>query len=85
MLAPSSSQFDRNSPSAASDAGAARGSLRPRLEPKHFLPASFTPRASRCEAAFMNPLAAGDAFLTVAIMSIAFLIELGFFILIGMF
>ena len=39
---------------------------------------------ARCEA-FMNPLSAGDVFLTVAIMSITFLIEVGFFILIGMF
>ena len=33
----------------------------------------------------MTPLSAGDAFLTVAIMSITFLIEVGFFVLIGMF
>jgi hypothetical protein len=33
----------------------------------------------------MNPLSASDTFLTVAIMSTAFLIEIGFFILIGMF
>ena len=46
----------------------------------HLLPWGF----ARCEA-FMNPLSAGDVFLTVAIMSIAFLIEVGFFILIGMF
>jgi hypothetical protein len=33
----------------------------------------------------MNSLSAGDAFLMVAIMSVTFLIEIGFFILIGMF
>lgn len=31
----------------------------------------------------MNPLSASDAFLTVAIMSVAFLTEVGIFILIG--
>ena len=39
---------------------------------------------ARCEA-FMNPLSASDVFLTVTIMSITFLIEVGFFILIGLF
>jgi hypothetical protein len=39
---------------------------------------------ARCEA-FMNPLSASDVFLTVAVMSTTFLIEIGFFILIGMF
>ena len=33
----------------------------------------------------MTPLSAGDAFLSVAIVSITFLIEVGFFVLIGMF
>jgi hypothetical protein len=33
----------------------------------------------------MDPISASDVFLTVAIMSTAFLIELGFFILLGMF
>ncbi len=33
----------------------------------------------------MTPLSTGDVFLTVAIMSTTFLIEIGFFILIGMF
>jgi len=33
----------------------------------------------------MNPFSAGDVFLTVTIMSTTFLIEVGFFILIGMF
>ncbi len=33
----------------------------------------------------MNPLSASDVFLTVTIMSITFLIEVGVFILIGMF
>ena len=33
----------------------------------------------------MTPLPAGDVFLTVAMMSSTFLIEVGFFILIGMF
>ena len=33
----------------------------------------------------MTPLPAGYVFLTVAIMTITFLIEVGFFILIGMF
>jgi hypothetical protein len=33
----------------------------------------------------MNPFSAGDVFLTVAIMSTTFLIEVGFFILIGIF
>jgi hypothetical protein len=31
----------------------------------------------------MNPISAGDVFLTVAIMSTTFLIEVGFFILVG--
>ena len=39
---------------------------------------------ARCDA-FMNPLSASDVFLTVAVMSTTFLIEIGFFILIGMF
>jgi hypothetical protein len=34
--------------------------------------------------AFMNPLSASDVFLTVAIMSVSFLAEVGLFILIGM-
>jgi hypothetical protein len=34
--------------------------------------------------AFMNPLPASDVFLTVAIMSVTFLTEVGLFILIGM-
>jgi hypothetical protein len=34
--------------------------------------------------AFMHPLSASDVFLTVAIMSVTFLTEVGFFILIGM-
>jgi hypothetical protein len=34
--------------------------------------------------AFMNPLSASDVFLTVAIMSVTFLTEVGLFILIGM-
>ena len=38
---------------------------------------------ARCEA-FMDPLSASDVFLTVAIMSATFLIEVGPFILIGM-
>jgi len=33
----------------------------------------------------MNPLSAGDVFLTVAIMSATFLAEVGFFILLGVF
>jgi hypothetical protein len=33
----------------------------------------------------MNPISASDVFLTVAIMSATFLIEIAFFILIGMF
>ncbi len=33
----------------------------------------------------MNPISAGDVFLTVAIMSMTFLIEVGFFILVGLF
>lgn len=32
----------------------------------------------------MDPLSASDVFLTITIMSITFLIEVGFFILIGM-
>jgi hypothetical protein len=39
---------------------------------------------ARCEA-FMHPLSASDVFLTVAIMSVTFLTEVGFFILIGIF
>jgi len=38
---------------------------------------------ARCEA-FMNPLSPSDVFLTVTIMSVTFLTEVGFFILIGM-
>ena len=38
---------------------------------------------ARCEA-FMNPLSVSDVFLTVAIMSITFLIEVGLFMLTGM-
>jgi hypothetical protein len=38
---------------------------------------------ARCET-FMNPLSASDVFLTVAIMSVTFLAEVGLFILIGM-
>jgi hypothetical protein len=38
---------------------------------------------ARCEA-FMNPLSASDVFLTVAVMSVTFLAEVGLFILIGM-
>jgi hypothetical protein len=33
----------------------------------------------------MNPLSAGDVFLTVSIMSVTFLTEVGVFILLGMF
>ena len=44
----------------------------------------YSPGFARCEA-FMNPLSASDVFLTVAIMSITFLIEVGFFTLIGVF
>jgi len=39
---------------------------------------------ARCEA-FMNPLSASDVLLTVAIRSVTFLTEVGFFILIGVF
>jgi len=39
---------------------------------------------ARCEA-FMDLLSASDVFLTVAIMSVTFLTEVGIFILIGMF
>jgi hypothetical protein len=38
---------------------------------------------ARCEA-FINPLSASDVFLTVAIMRVTFLTEVGLFILIGM-
>ena len=38
---------------------------------------------ARCET-FMNPLSVSDVFLTVAIMSITFLIEVGLFMLTGM-
>jgi hypothetical protein len=38
---------------------------------------------ARCEA-FMGPLPASDVFLTVAIMSVTFLTEVGLFLLIGM-
>jgi hypothetical protein len=41
------------------------------------------PGFARCEA-FMNPLSASDVFLTVAIMSLTFLTEVGLLILIGM-
>lgn len=33
----------------------------------------------------MHPLSAGDIFFTVAIMSVSFLAEVGFFVLLGMF
>jgi hypothetical protein len=33
----------------------------------------------------MAPISASDAFLTVAIMSVTFLIEVGFFALVGLF
>ena len=39
----------------------------------------------RCPPAMAPPLSASDVFLTVAIMSVTFLTEVGFFILIGMF
>jgi hypothetical protein len=39
---------------------------------------------ARCEA-IMTTLSASDVFLTVAIMSVTFLTEVGLFILIGMF
>jgi hypothetical protein len=39
---------------------------------------------ARCEA-IMTPLSASDVFLTVAIMSVTFLTEVGLFILIGGF
>jgi len=38
---------------------------------------------ARCEA-FMNPLSVSDVFLTVAIMSVTFLTEVGLFISVGM-
>jgi hypothetical protein len=38
---------------------------------------------ARCEA-LMNPLSVSDVLLTVTIMSVTFLIEVGLFILIGM-
>lgn len=41
-------------------------------------------RASEGARHFMHPLSASDVFLTVAIMSVTFLTEVGFFILIGM-
>jgi hypothetical protein len=37
---------------------------------------------ARCEA-FMDPLSASDVFLTVTIMSVTFLAEVGLFVLIG--
>jgi hypothetical protein len=37
------------------------------------------------QEAFMNPLSASDVFLTVAIMVVSFMAEVGLFILIGMF
>jgi hypothetical protein len=39
---------------------------------------------ARCEA-FMSYLSVSDVFLTVAIMSVTFLTEVGLFILMGMF
>jgi hypothetical protein len=44
----------------------------------------FSLRASRDGRHDMNPLSAADALLTVAIMSVAFLIEIALFILMGM-
>jgi hypothetical protein len=38
---------------------------------------------AKCEA-LMNPLSVRDVFLTVTIMSVTFLIEVGLFVLIGM-
>lgn len=65
------------------DATAGRISRRLHLEPKHFLACDLPPGLRRCEA-FMNPLSPSDVFLTVAIMSVTFLTEVGLFILIGM-
>jgi hypothetical protein len=56
-----------------------------RLEPKHFLDLMIYSRGFRRREAFMHPLSASDVFLTVAIMSVTFLTEVGFFILIGIF
>jgi hypothetical protein len=33
----------------------------------------------------MNPLSASDVFLTITVMSVSFLAEVGFFMLLGMF
>jgi hypothetical protein len=49
-----------------------------------FQPEWFTPGASQDARHDMNPLSAADVFLTVTIMSVAFLIEIALFILIGM-
>ena len=43
----------------------------------------YTRGFARCEA-MMNPLSTSDVFLTVAIMSVTFLTEVGLFILMGM-
>jgi hypothetical protein len=44
----------------------------------------YSPGASQDARHDMNPLSAADVFLTVAIMSVAFLTEIALFILIGM-
>ena len=59
-----------------------------RLKPRTGTPAysgEFTCRAGSQRGRAMQPPSPGDVFLTVAIMSATFLIEIGFFILIGMF
>jgi hypothetical protein len=45
----------------------------------------FSVGASQNARLDMNPISVSDVFLTVTIMSTAFLIEIGFFVLIGMF
>jgi hypothetical protein len=68
-------------------AGCRRRSIsrRLRLESKHFIVSMIYSWGFGRREAFMHPLSASDVFLTVAIMSVTFLIEVGFFILIGMF
>ena len=55
------------------------------LEPKHFLARMIYFQGFGRREALMHPLLTSDVLLTVAIMSVTFLTEVGFFILIGMF
>ena len=55
------------------------------VEPNFFNPSEFVETGSTGEAHSMAPISASEAFLTVAVMSATFLLEVGFFALIGIF